>query len=72
MKRFHPLLLWLVASSVGVVIGALKLEFDVEILSLLPEEAPAVQSLRVLKDDFESHSELLLLIESKSGDGLAT
>lgn len=71
MKRFRPLLLWFLASMAGAVIGALQLEFDVEILSLLPVEVPAVQSLLTLKDDFESHSELLLLLEGRPGDDLA-
>lgn len=72
MKRFRALILWLLAAGICAGIGRLRLEFDVDILSLLPSHVSAVKSLRTLKDDFEAHSELLLMLEDKDGADLTS
>jgi predicted RND superfamily exporter protein/lauroyl/myristoyl acyltransferase len=67
---YHPSLthpgrwLWLLL-AVPVVLGLVRLRFDVEIFDLLPGDLPPVQGLKLYQEHFADARELLLTIQAK-------
>ncbi|HEU5125804.1 MAG TPA: MMPL family transporter [Verrucomicrobiae bacterium] len=64
--RFRPLL-WLVCLAL-IVVGLLRLRFDVEVLNLLPGEVPAVQGLKIYQEHFANARELVITIQANDPD----
>src|SRR3954468_11651464 len=55
--------LWLLL-LVPIVIGLVRLRFDVEVLDLLPPDLPAVQGLKLYQQHFANARELLITIKA--------
>lgn len=64
--RFRPLL-WLLILAL-IVVGLLRLRFDVEVLNLLPGEVPAVQGLKIYQEHFANARELVITIQANDPD----
>jgi predicted exporter len=57
--RFWPL--WLLL--IPIVVGLLRLGFDVEVLNLLPGKAPVVLGLKLYQQNFSNARELIITLE---------
>src|SRR5882672_8391108 len=55
-------LLWLLL-PVLIIIGVVRLRFDVEGLDLLPPDVPAVQGLKLYQQHFATARELILTVQ---------
>jgi uncharacterized protein len=63
--------LWLLL-LVPVVIGLLRLRFDVEVFDLLPSEVPAVAGLKLYQEHFSNARELIITLRTKSAEQAET
>lgn len=63
MRRFTWLLL-----AIPLVIGLARLQFDVEVLNLLPDDSPAVHGLRLYHENFSDARELVITIQHPDAD----
>jgi uncharacterized protein len=55
---------WLAALAIPVALGIARLEFNVEILDLLPRDLPTVQGLRLYQQHFAKTRELVITLET--------
>src|SRR5437899_9273357 len=60
-------LLWLLL-PVLVIIGIVRLRFDVEVLNLLPPDVPAVQGLKIYQQNFANARELIITVRAPNAD----
>src|SRR6185503_11245474 len=66
MKRSRTWVWWLLL--LPLVVGALRLRFDVEILNLLPAQLPVVQGLKIYQENFSNASELIVTVEGTNAE----
>src|SRR6188472_280476 len=59
--------LWLFL-IVPVVIGLMRLKFDVDVLNLLPQESPVVQGLKIYQKNFSNARQLYITINSSDAE----
>lgn len=55
---------------IPVVLGLLRLRFDVEVLNLLPEKEPVVQGLKLYQQNFSNARELIVTLEGKEPEAV--
>src|SRR2546425_1322334 len=55
---------WLLA-LIPIVFGLARLRFDVEVLNLLPADAPAVQGLKIYQQNFANARELIITVRAQ-------
>ena len=67
MTRRFRFLPWLALLTL-IVIGLLRLHFDVEILNLLPSDVPAVEGLKLYQQHFANARELILTVHSPDAE----
>jgi predicted exporter/lauroyl/myristoyl acyltransferase len=67
MMRQLRLLSWLALLAL-IVLGLLRLHFDVEILNLLPSEVPAVEGLKLYQQHFANARELIITVHSPDAE----
>ena len=58
---------WLLPAAL-LLVGLGRLQFDVEILNLLPTDLPVVQGLQLYQDRFANTRELIVTLETTTGD----
>lgn len=58
LRRWWPV----VAAIILMVVGGLRLRFDVEVLNLLPRQLPEVQGLRLYNEHFSDARELVVTV----------
>src|SRR5437016_4605155 len=63
--------LWLLLLP-PIVLGALRLRFDIDVLNLLPQDIPVVQGLQLYQKKFTNSRELILTIEGADPEVLET
>src|SRR5438046_7222865 len=59
--------LWFVL-PILIALGLARLRFDVEVLDLLPDDAPAVQGLKICQQHFANARELILYVHTANGE----
>src|SRR2546421_10058926 len=59
--------LWLLL-LVPVVIGLVRLRFDVEVFDLLPSDLPVVRGLKLYQEHFSNARELIVLIQAQEAE----
>jgi predicted exporter/lauroyl/myristoyl acyltransferase len=67
MTRRFRFLRWFALLTL-IVIGLLRLHFDVEILNLLPSDVPAVEGLKLYQQHFANARELILTVHSPDAE----
>jgi predicted exporter/lauroyl/myristoyl acyltransferase len=67
MTRRFRFLPWLALLTL-IVIGLLRLHFDVEILNLLPSDVPAVEGLKLYQQHFANARELIITVRSPDAE----
>lgn len=69
------MILWLALAAAGAWLGSRRLDADVDVLALLPQDDPEVCGMRLMREHFQAANELLILIEaaaaSDAGDAAA-
>ncbi len=71
MTRRFGIWLWLLLIALAVL-GVIRLRFDVEILNLLPGDAPAVQGLKIHQQNFANARELILTLHAPDAEAAET
>ncbi|MBC8097538.1 MAG: MMPL family transporter, partial [Akkermansiaceae bacterium] len=70
MIRFRPLL-WFALAAL-IVLGLMRLRFDVEVLNLLPGELPAVHGLKLYQQHFANARELVITVRGTDAEQTET
>src|SRR5256884_2417332 len=65
--KLHPHAPWLLA-LIPIALGLARLRFDVEVLNLLPADAPAVQGLKIYQQHFANARELILHVHTADSE----
>ena len=65
--KFSRQWLWLLL-LLPIVVGLLRLRFDVEVLNLLPGNSPVVQGLKLYQQHFANARELIITVRAPDAD----
>ncbi|HUR45911.1 MAG TPA: MMPL family transporter [Candidatus Saccharimonadales bacterium] len=72
MKNLFRSRLWWWLLLIPLVLGVLRLRFDVEVLNLLPGQEPVVQGLKLYQQNFSNARELIITLEGAEPEGVET
>src|SRR6478736_10230415 len=70
MKKVFRSRLWWWLLLIPLVVGVLRLHFDVEVLNLLPGQEPVVQGLKLYQQNFSNARELIVTVQGSEPDAV--